>query len=86
MDELPLRFEGRILTIEERIADTWGRIMVRSQKAERPTAVMDALIAATAELHNFKLITRNASDFAIIGTVLSPALRVMLLHVGSGRS
>lgn len=69
-DDLPLRFERRILAVEERIADTWGKIMVKSRKGGRRMAAMDALIAATALVHNLKLVTRNVSDFAMVGTVI----------------
>jgi predicted nucleic acid-binding protein len=62
-DELPLRFEGRLLSVDEAIADRWGEVVARREAAGRPIGVMDAFIAATANIHALKLVTRNKSDF-----------------------
>jgi hypothetical protein len=62
-NELPLRFEGRILAIDGAIADAWGRMVARSEALGRSMGVMDAFIAATVEVHGLTLVTRNASDF-----------------------
>jgi predicted nucleic acid-binding protein len=70
-DELPLRFEGRILSIDGAIADAWGKVVARSEAAGRPIGVTDAFIAATAEVHGLALVTRNASDF-------EPALKAVV--------
>lgn len=70
--ELPLRFEGRILPVDARIADTWGKIVSRSEAAGRPIAVMDAFLAATAEVHQLTLVTRNISHFSLLKTVVNP--------------
>lgn len=48
-------------------ADCWGRIMARAQAAGRPMGTMDAFIAATAEQHDLTLVTRNVSDFDVLG-------------------
>ncbi len=71
--ELPLRFDGRILPIDEAIADASGRMVARSEAAGRPMEAMDALIAATAEVCRLTLVTRNQSDFkAVLKTTLNP--------------
>ena len=62
-DELPLRFEGRVLSIDAAIADAWGKIVARSEAVGRPIGVTDAFIAASAEVNGLTLVTRNASDF-----------------------
>jgi predicted nucleic acid-binding protein len=62
-DELPLRFEGRLLSIDAIVADGWGRVVARSEVAGRPIGAMDAWIAATAEAYEMSLVTRNTSDF-----------------------
>ena len=63
-EELPLRFEGRVLPIDAAIANTWGRLTASRRKARgRPIVVADAFIAATAEVHGLALVTRNVSDF-----------------------
>lgn len=64
-EELPLRFEARILSIDRAIADTCGKIFARCEMAGRPIEAMDAFIAATAEVHNLTLVTRNVSDFMV---------------------
>jgi predicted nucleic acid-binding protein len=63
-DELPLRFEGRILSIDERVADAWGQVVAQRESAGRPIAAMDALIAALANVYDMHLVTRDESDFA----------------------
>lgn len=70
--ELPLRFEGRLLPVDAAIADAWGRIVSRSEAAGRPIAVMDAFLAATAEVHRLTLVTRNVSHFSLLKTIVNP--------------
>lgn len=70
--DLLLRFEGRVLPIEPEIADAWGRIVSRREAAGRPIAVMDAFLAATAEIYQLTLVTRNVSDFAFVTHTLNP--------------
>ena len=62
-EELPLRFEGRVLPIDATIADTWGRLTALSETSGRPIGAADAFIAATAEARDLTLVTRNVSDF-----------------------
>jgi predicted nucleic acid-binding protein len=62
-DELPLRFECRVLAVDQAVADRWGEVVARREAAGRPIAIMDAFIAATANIHQLKLVTRNAADF-----------------------
>jgi predicted nucleic acid-binding protein len=52
-------FYGRIINIDASIADKWGYI---SALANIPA--IDGLIAASALVHNYKLVTRNIKDFA----------------------
>lgn len=61
--ELPLRFEGRLLPIDSLIADRCGQVVARSEAVGRRMEVMDAFIAATAEIHRLVVVTRNTSDF-----------------------
>jgi hypothetical protein len=70
--ELPLRFEGRILPIDAKIAETWGKTVSCSEAAGRPMGAMDAFLAATAENHRLTLVTRNVSDFPLLKAVLNP--------------
>ena len=72
-NELPLRFEGRILIVDSNVADTCGRLVARSESLGRPIEPRDAYIAATAEVHNLMLVTRDVSDFQpALQSVLNP--------------
>ena len=62
-DELPVRFEGRVLSIDRMVADSSGRITARCEAIGRPIEATDAFLAATAEVHRLTLVTRNASHF-----------------------
>jgi toxin FitB len=64
------RFAGRVLVIDERVADEWGRLSARAQAAGRPLGVMDAFIAATAHAAGLTLVTRNASDVVVAGVAV----------------
>ncbi len=56
--DLLREFCGRIIKIDSRVADKWGYI---ASLASVPS--VDALIGASALVHNLKLITRNVRDF-----------------------
>jgi len=71
-DELPLRFESRILPVDTEVAEAWGRTVSRSEAAGRPIGAMDAFLAATAETHQLTLVTRNVSDFPLLKAVVNP--------------
>jgi hypothetical protein len=62
-DMLPLRFEGRILTIDRVVADACGKLVARREAVGQPSEAMDAFIAATAEVHQLTLVTPNTPDF-----------------------
>lgn len=71
--ELALRFEGRVLDVGLAVADACGRILARGETSGPRVEAMDALIAATAEVHRLTLVTRNVSDFrTIVKGVLDP--------------
>ncbi len=60
--DLRLRFSGRILSIDDGVADRWGYIAGRAAIRGTPVSVIDSLLAATAIHHNLTLVTRNTSD------------------------
>lgn len=62
-DDLVARFHDRILDVDRRVADAWGRMMARSQRTGQALGSMDAFFAATAECHGMTLVTRNVRDF-----------------------
>ncbi|MDE2348109.1 MAG: type II toxin-antitoxin system VapC family toxin [Gammaproteobacteria bacterium] len=71
--ELPLRFDARIVGVDGAIADEWGRLVARREARGRPFHAMDALIAATAQVHDLTLVTRNTADFeASVPSLLNP--------------
>jgi len=59
LEELRQDHADRILPVTDDIALEWGRLA-----AERPRAMADALIAATAIVHRKTIVTRNTADFA----------------------
>lgn len=72
-NDLPLRFEARIIGVDGAIADEWGRLVARREVRGAPIHAMDALIAATAQVHGLTLVTRNAADFQTsVKSVLNP--------------
>ena len=61
-------FAGRILPVDDAIAEEWGRM-----SAGRPVATVDGLLAATAKVHRLTLATRNTADVADLGAeVVNP--------------
>jgi len=55
-------FAGRILMVDSRVADHWGRIT-----AERSLPLADSILAATAIVHELTLVTRNTKDIRDTG-------------------
>lgn len=62
LEQVRLAFGPRILAVDERIAETWGRMSVPD-----PLPVVDGLLAATAKVHGLTLATRNLADIARTG-------------------
>ncbi len=69
-DELPARFEGRLLDVDQRVALSWGVVAARSQKAGITIGAMDAFFAATAQTYGLTLVTRDIGDFKAAGIQL----------------
>ncbi len=68
LEQVRRAFAGRILDIDQRIADTWGRF-----GAGDSLPVVDGLLAATAQVHGLTLVTRNVDDVVRTGVaVLDP--------------
>lgn len=64
---LPRFFWGRVLAVDARTADRWGRLQ---GSAGRPLPAIDSLLAATALQHDLTLVTRNTADFEGMGVRL----------------
>ncbi len=72
-NDLPTRFEGRVLSIDAAIADACGKLVAKSEAAGRPVEAMDALLAATAQVYQLTLVTRNTAHFhPILKALLNP--------------
>ena len=68
LGQVELAFGGRVLGIDNAVADQWGRM-----SALRPAPVVDGLLAATAMTNALTLVTRNDRDVAGLGAaVLNP--------------
>jgi len=57
LHELAADYAGRILPIDQAIAEQWGRFNVPD-----PLSMLDSLLAATASVHRMTLVTRNLKD------------------------
>lgn len=62
--DLPTWFEGRVLSVDVKVAEVWGRMLAR---AGRPLPSIDSLLAATALVHGLRVVTRNVRDYADTG-------------------
>lgn len=51
------------LDLDIAVADKAGEIIFQGRQANKPILVPDAIIAATALVHNMTLVTFNAQDF-----------------------
>jgi len=66
--EVAEAFGPRVLGVDAAVAEAWGRM-----SAIRSIPVVDALLAATARVHDLVLVTRNAADVEGLGVqVLNP--------------
>jgi toxin FitB len=56
------------LPIDQAVAREWGRLAaaVRTRGGQPGRRALDLAIAATASIHNVKLLTHNAGDFQLI--------------------
>ncbi|MBI1919785.1 MAG: type II toxin-antitoxin system VapC family toxin [Geobacter sp.] len=61
------RFEGRILPVDLDVASAWGELQGEAESRVTKLPVMDSLIAATAQVHNLEVVTRNVRDLERCG-------------------
>jgi predicted nucleic acid-binding protein len=58
-------YQDRIVAIDAATADAWARFMVPD-----PVPIIDGLLAATASVRSWTLVTRNTADLAKCGVRL----------------
>lgn len=68
--EILLRFSGRILPVDERIADRCGRMAGKIHREGYTAEATDIMIAATAEVHGLEVATLNLKHFERLGVEL----------------
>jgi len=59
------KFADRILPVDERVADQWGRLGLR-----QPVPTLDAFLAATALVHDLTVVSRDEDGFRNTGAQL----------------
>jgi predicted nucleic acid-binding protein len=69
-EDLLVRFEDQILTIDQETMLIWGRLVAQLELIGRPISSIDSLLAATALQWQYTLVTRNTAHFAMAGIVL----------------
>lgn len=62
-NDLMLRFNGRILSIDAQVMLTWGKIVANLEKSGKTIPAIDSIILALAAHNHCILVTRNADDF-----------------------
>jgi toxin FitB len=68
--ELRARFEGRILVIDQEVADRWGLLTAAARNSGIGLPVIDGLLAATALEHNLTLVTRDTGQIPSMGVAV----------------
>jgi predicted nucleic acid-binding protein len=61
--EIQARFSGRILPIDEPVADRWGLLAANARAKGKALSIIDGLLAATAIHHNLTIVSHNVNDF-----------------------
>lgn len=57
------RFAGRILPVDDAVADRCGILAGELKRKGTPIPTVDAILAATALHHNLTIVSRNVGDF-----------------------
>ena len=68
--ELRARFEGRILIVDQEVADRWGLLTATARNNGIVLPVIDGLLAATALEHNLTLVTRDTGHIPSMGVAV----------------
>jgi len=72
-EDLTSRFHQRIFSVDSDVASTWGSMLGEAEAGGTPLPVVDALIGATAKVHECTVVTRNVADLERTGVdVINP--------------
>lgn len=69
-EDLLHRFKNRALDISLAEVNQWGKVLAKAEKMGNPLPAIDGLIAATALVHDFAVVTRNTKDMKASGVEL----------------
>jgi len=58
---LEMDWADRILPVDIRVGEKWGELLAHYQLRGKPIPAIDALIAATAVVHNLAVVTHDAA-------------------------
>ncbi len=70
-EDLSNRFKYRILDVTMEEVEEWGKVLAIAENKGTPLPAIDALIAATAKVHNLTVVTRNTKDMKNTGIGLT---------------
>jgi toxin FitB len=62
-DDIPSRFDGRLIHVTPQTALVWGNLMAKARAIGMALDPVDAFFAATALAYDLTLVTRNLKDF-----------------------
>jgi predicted nucleic acid-binding protein len=68
--ELRNRFAGRILPVDDEVAERWGLECAKAEQAGTSLPVSDGLLAATGLVRGLTVVTRNTKDMRQTGVNL----------------
>ncbi|MCC6990513.1 MAG: type II toxin-antitoxin system VapC family toxin [Acidobacteria bacterium] len=71
--DLRVRFAGRLLAIDDAVAERWGQLEAVAKRRRLTLPTIDAQLAATALHHGLTFVTRNTADVEPTGVpVINP--------------
>jgi toxin FitB len=64
------RFPACLFRFDGAVAVVWGRMQGEAESLGTKLAVIDSLLAATAQVHHLTLASRNVADFERCGAAV----------------
>ncbi len=69
-EDLLQRFKNRVIDIGLDEVNQWGKVVARTEQMGTPIPAIEGLIAASALVHDFAVVTRNTKDMKASGVKL----------------